>query len=150
MQRESGAVSQLGLQRQEIGSAKQVCVQDPAYQSVAGCEVSVGPALRATGPKGRRAVSQLYKAYCNINFATQSADGSRAMPIKRIGPVEVRLVEFAGSGKEDDPEVWLELYRHDTDSSIDSYLCDDLDEAEPVLEYLISSAQSSGPSPTLG
>jgi hypothetical protein len=96
-------------------------------------------------------VSQLYKAYCNINFATQCADGSRAMPIKRVGPVEVRLVEFAGSGKEDDPEVWLELYRHDTHSSIDSYLCDDLDEAEPVLEYLISSAaQCSGLAPTLG
>jgi hypothetical protein len=96
-------------------------------------------------------VSQLYKAYWNINFATHSADGSRAMPIKRVGPVEVRLVEFAGRGKEDDPEVWLELYRHDTHSSIDSYLCDDLDEAEPVLEYLISSAaQCSGPSPTLG
>ena len=93
-------------------------------------------------------MSQLYKAYCNINFATHSADGSRTMPIKRIGPVEVRLVELAGGGKEDDPEVWLELYRHDMHSSIDSYLCDDLDEAEPVLEYLISSAQWPGQSPT--
>ncbi len=92
-------------------------------------------------------MSQLYKAYCNINFATQSADGSRATPIKRIGPVEVRLVEFASSGK-DNPEVWLELYRHDTHSSIDSYLCDDFDEAELVLEYLISSAQYFGQSPT--
>jgi hypothetical protein len=89
-------------------------------------------------------VSQLYKAYCNIDFATQSADGSRAMPIKRIGCVEVRLVEFARSEKEDDPEVWLELYQHDTHSSIDSYLCDDFDEAEPVLEYLISAAQHFG------
>jgi hypothetical protein len=96
-------------------------------------------------------VSQLYKAYCNINFATQGADGSRAMPIKRVGAVEVRLVEFASSGKENDPEVWLELYQHDTHTTVDSYLCDDLDEAEPMLEYLISSAaQYSGPSPTLG
>ena len=93
-------------------------------------------------------MSQLYKAYCNINFATQSADGSRATPIKRIGPVEVRLVEFASSGKEDSQEVWLELYRHDTRSSIDSYLCDVFDEAESVLEYLISCAQYFGQSPT--
>jgi hypothetical protein len=110
-----------------------------------------GSAPRAAGPKGWRSVSQLYKAYCNINFATQGADGSRAMPIKRVGAVEVRLVEFASSGKENDPEVWLELYQHDTHTTVDSYLCDDLDEAEPMLEYLISSAaQYSGPSPTLG
>ena len=93
-------------------------------------------------------MSQLYKAYCNINFATRCADGSRAMPIKRIGSVEVRLIEFASGDKEDDPEVWLELYRHDTHASIDSYLCDDLDEAEPVLEYLMSSAQYFDQSPT--
>jgi hypothetical protein len=110
-----------------------------------------GPAFGGDEIEGRRTVSQLYKAYWNINFATHGGDGSRTMPNKRVGPVEVRLVEFAGSGKEDDPEVWLELYRHDTHASIDSYLCDDLDEAEPVLEYLISSAtQCSGPSPTLG
>ena len=96
-------------------------------------------------------MSQLYKAYCNINFATRTADGARTMPIKRIGPVEVRLVEFASCGKENDAELWLELYQHDTHTTVDSYLCDDLDEAAPLLEYLISSAaQCSGPSPTLG
>ena len=86
-------------------------------------------------------MSQLYKAYRNLNFSTQNADGSRSIAIKRIRTLEVRLLEFASNKEANGMEVWLELYRHDTKSSIDSYLCYDLDEAEPVLEYLISSTQ---------
>ena len=79
-------------------------------------------------------MSQLYKAYRNLNFSTQNADGSRSIAIKRIRTLEVRILEFASNKEANGMEVWLELYRHDTKSSIDSYLCYDLDEAEPVLE----------------
>jgi hypothetical protein len=49
----------------------------------------------------------------------------------------------AGRICEDNQEVWLEPYRYDMASSNDSYLCHDFDEAEPLLEYLISSASNS-------
>jgi hypothetical protein len=36
----------------------------------------------------------------------------------------------------------LELYRHDTNASVDSYRCDELDEAETAAEHLVSSASA--------
>jgi hypothetical protein len=38
-------------------------------------------------------------------------------------------------------DLWIELYRCDTQSSIDSCLCRDLDEAENLGEYFISQAR---------
>ena len=86
-------------------------------------------------------MSKLYKAYLALAIATQKEDGSRATSIRRFGPFEVRLVEFVTAQKADDADLWIELYSHESQSSLDSCLCSDLDEAEPLLEQLICSAR---------
>ena len=64
-------------------------------------------------------MSKLYKAYLALTIAAQKEDGSRTTCIKRFG----------------------ELYSHESQSSLDSCSCNDLDEAEPLLEHLICSAR---------
>jgi hypothetical protein len=92
-------------------------------------------------------VSRLHKAYVGLTFAAKNEDGTRTVPIKRFGTFEVRLVGFSTGRKTDSLDIWIELYSYDTQSSLDSCLCHDLDEAEPMLEHLISSARHLNESP---
>ena len=61
--------------------------------------------------------------------------------IRRFGAFEVRLVEFATREEANNLDIWIELYDYDTQSSLDSCLCHDVDGAELMLEHLISSAR---------
>jgi hypothetical protein len=89
----------------------------------------------------KRFVSKLYKAYLALTIAAQKEGGSRTTCIKRFGAFEVRLVELVASQKADALDLWIELYSHESQSSLDSCSCNDLDEAEPLLEHLICSAR---------
>ena len=86
-------------------------------------------------------MSQLYKAYVGLAIAAAKEDGSRTVSIRRFRALEVRLVEFATRQQADNVEIWIELYDYDTQSSLDSCLCHDLDEAEPMLTHLLTSAR---------
>ena len=86
-------------------------------------------------------MSQLHKAYVGLAIAAADEDGSRTVSIRRFRALEVRLVEFATRQRADSLEIWIELFDYDTQSSLDSCLCHDLDEAEPMLERLLSSAR---------
>jgi hypothetical protein len=91
--------------------------------------------------EGEVFVSQLYKAYVGLAIAAANEDGSRTVSIRRFSALEVRLVEFGTRQQGENVEIWIELYDYDTQSSLDSCLCHDLDEAEPMLEDLLSSAR---------
>ena len=86
-------------------------------------------------------MDRLYESYISLKLTPISESGSRTIPIARFGAFEVRLVEFADSDQGDSLDLWIELYRYDTQSSIDSCLCRDLDEVEKLGEYLISQAR---------
>src|SRR4029077_14247006 len=86
-------------------------------------------------------VNKLHKAYVGLAIAAANEDGSRTISIRRCGALEVRLVEFATRQQADSLEICIELFDYDTQSSLDSCLCHDLDEAEPMLEHLFSSAR---------
>jgi hypothetical protein len=81
------------------------------------------------------------QSLCGPRYCRCHEDGSRTVSIRRFGTLEVRLVEFATRQQADSLEIWFELYDYDTQSSLDSCLCHDLDEAEPMLEHLFSSAR---------
>ena len=85
-------------------------------------------------------MDRLYKSYVNLR-TPQNEDGSRTMPVARFDTFEVRLIEFADCNRRDSLDLWIELYRHDTQSSIDSCRCRDLEEAQNFGEYLISEAR---------
>ena len=92
-------------------------------------------------------MSQLHQAYVGLAIASTNGDGFRTVSIRRFGAFEVRLVEFATRQEANKLDIWIELYDYDTQSSLDSCLCHDLDEAEPMLEHLISSARHLNESP---
>jgi hypothetical protein len=85
-------------------------------------------------------MDRLYRSYISLKLTPNSESGSRTIPIARFGAFEVRLVEFADSDRLDSLDLWMELYHYDTQSSIDSCLCRDLDDAENLGGYFISQA----------
>jgi hypothetical protein len=85
-------------------------------------------------------MDQLYKSYLALKLA-QNDNGSRAIPVTNFGTFEVRLIEFANHTQPESLDLWIELYRRDTQSSIDSCRCQDLDEAEKLGQYFISQAR---------
>jgi len=87
-------------------------------------------------------VDRLYRSYIGLGLAPQNASGSQTIPFAHFGAFEVRLIEFIDPGRQDGLDLWIELYRHDTQSSIDSCRCADLDEAESLGEYLICQART--------
>jgi hypothetical protein len=105
-------------------------------------------------------VYRLCQAYVGLVLAPTAKDGSRTTSVARYGVYEVRLFELASQRSLDTGGFWIELYRHDTHASLDTFLCHDLDEGEPVVEEFILSAKQLhesqhgsqgefGPSPSL-
>ncbi len=94
------------------------------------------------GKNVRPLTSRLHMAYVGLVLAPQSENGSRTVTLARYGAFEVRLVEFRQCYTSDDSPFWIELYRHDTQSSLDSYLSDDLEGAEVAAEQFRSHARA--------
>jgi hypothetical protein len=86
-------------------------------------------------------VNRLYSAYVSLTFAPKNESNSRMVSVARFGAFEVRLVELADHPNTEGPDFWIELYRHDAKSSLDSYRCQDLEEGEPIANRLISDAK---------
>lgn len=91
-------------------------------------------------------MSRLHRAYVGLLFAPEGKDGTRTVVLARHGVFEVRLLEFTSRCsvlRDCDPSsFWIELYRRDTRSCIDSRRCGDLDEAESIADQLVSSANA--------
>jgi len=87
-------------------------------------------------------MDRLYKSYVSLGLTPQNESGLRTIPVAHFGPFEVRLIEFADGNQQDSLDLWIELYRHDTQSSIDSCLCRDLDEAKNLGEHFLSQARA--------
>jgi hypothetical protein len=86
-------------------------------------------------------LGRLSKAYVSLAFMRERDDHSRAATLAWCGAYEVRLVEFTQSEPAGECLFWLELYCHVTKTSLDSYRCDNLDDAEAAVDHLISCAK---------
>jgi hypothetical protein len=91
--------------------------------------------------KNRSLMGRLNRAYVSLLLAPESTDGSRTVPLARYGAYEVRLVEFPHGPGAESSSLWLRLYDRDVRSSLDSRRCDDLDDAETLVEHLLSRAR---------
>lgn len=92
--------------------------------------------------KSTRPGSRLHQAYVGLMFAPEQANSSRTVPIARHGVFEVRLFELRDRCADGAAPFWVEIYCHDTRSVLDSCRCDDLDDAEIVVERLTSCARA--------
>jgi hypothetical protein len=81
------------------------------------------------------------RAYIGLALHSQRSDSSRTATLDRYGSYEVRLIEFLQTDPTGDCFFWLELYCHDTKSSLDSCRCNNLDEAQTAADLFIASAK---------
>lgn len=86
-------------------------------------------------------MNRLYGAYVNLMLARKNEGGVRMISLARFDAFEVRLIEAVERPEAGELDFWIELYCHNTQSSLDSCRCRDLDEAEPLAEHLIAEAR---------
>jgi hypothetical protein len=91
--------------------------------------------------KSNGSLGHLSNAYVGLALMPECGDGSKTVTLKRFGDYEVRMIDFSQGRSSADCLFWLELYCHTTRSSLDSCRCDDLDDAEPAADYLVSRAK---------
>lgn len=75
---------------------------------------------------------RILRTYVQLAVTPVRADGSRSATLARFGALGVRLTECmqpAGTPPAV-PPFWLEIYSHDTGSTVDSCGCFEFDEAE--------------------
>jgi hypothetical protein len=75
---------------------------------------------------------RLLRTYVQLAVTPERADGSRSATLARSGALEVRLTECAqpAGPVPAEPPFWLEIYSHDTGSTVDRWGCFEFDEAE--------------------
>ena len=81
-------------------------------------------------------------AYLALFLSATQEDGSKTVTIARFGAYEVRLIEFADGPCPDVPLLWLELYRHDTRIGLDSFRCEDFDDAVVAADLFTARAKT--------
>ena len=81
-------------------------------------------------------------AYLSLFLARPHADRTRVASLARFGAYEVRLIEFSLEERGDASLLWVELFAHHTRCSLDSFECDDLDEAVGRADELVARAHA--------
>lgn len=81
------------------------------------------------------------RAYLSLFLARPGAEQSKAASLARFGHYEVRLIEFTVKSSGEAALLWVELFAHDTATSLDSFECDDLDDAVGRADEFVGRAQ---------
>jgi hypothetical protein len=63
---------------------------------------------------------------------------ARMVSLVQIGNYEVRMLDASKADTADGPLFLIELFDHDAQSSVDSRICDDIEEGVAAFEDLIS------------
>jgi hypothetical protein len=80
--------------------------------------------------------------YLSLFLSRPDADETKIASLARFGAYEVRLIEFTLETCGDASLLWVELFAHDTRLSLDSFECDDLDEAIGRADEFAARAQA--------
>lgn len=74
---------------------------------------------------------RIIRAYVQLVFGADNADGSRSVTVTRLGSLEVRLTELGPDAMAPGmPPLWLEAFPPASQSPIECYGCFEFDEAE--------------------
>ena len=84
------------------------------------------------------------QAYVSLSSVPESDAGTRIVSLARCGDLEVRLIELSRGTHEGEPPLWVDLYDHALEVTIDSCRCSDVDEAIAAAEHLLSQAKPGG------
>jgi hypothetical protein len=95
--------------------------------------------------------ARLIRAYLNLFLVPRGKDGARTTSLARFGCYEVRLFELAPDFADDVAPLWMELYAHHSDSTLDSFGCDDFEAAVRTADEFMTRAKAlheQRPAPT--
>ena len=110
-----------------------------------GHKVDAGPGYMGTSLQDtvthKYTERRLIQAYLKLFLAVQIEDGVKTVSLARFGSYEVRVIELSRDASASIFPVWLELYEHNTVSTLDSCGCSDLEEAVTAAEDLMSQAR---------
>jgi hypothetical protein len=100
-----------------------------------------GTRLRKTGTN-RFTETRLIRAYLDLFFVPPLDDGSKIISLARFGCYEVRLFEPAHDLLAVALPLWIDLYAHDTHSTLDSFGCDDFEAAVTIADDFMARAKA--------
>ena len=84
---------------------------------------------------------RLIQAYLKLFLVAEGDDGARIVSLARFGSYEVRVIELSRDASAGSFPVWLDLYEHNTGSTLDSCGCSELEEAVAAANELITQAR---------
>jgi hypothetical protein len=87
---------------------------------------------------------RITQAYIKLLGIPQNAQGARMISLERVGDHEVLMFDVSPDGASDAPLFWLELFDHETKSSIDSCSCTEIAQAVTAFDDFISLAKRRG------
>jgi hypothetical protein len=85
---------------------------------------------------------RLTQAYIELLSISEKGPGTRAIPVVRIGNYEIRIFQLSQNGSDSEPTIWIELFDHGTQLSIDSSRCREIEEALVVFNEFVAQAKS--------
>jgi hypothetical protein len=84
------------------------------------------------------------RAYLQLVRVPWSEVGSRCTSLAKYGNYEVLLLERMSADSDHFPHLWVELYAHDLQMSVDGCGCDDIEAAAIAAEHIMSEARQMG------
>ena len=87
---------------------------------------------------------RISQAYIKLLGLPQNAQGARTISLERIGNHEILMFDVSPDGATDAPLFWLELFDHETKSSVDSCSCTEIAQAAAVFDDFVSLAKKRG------
>jgi hypothetical protein len=81
---------------------------------------------------------RIARAYIKLLCIPAGEHGARMVSLGHVGNFEVRMFEASQTSSTDAPLFLMELFDHDAQSSVDSCICRDIEEAVAAFEDFIS------------
>lgn len=93
---------------------------------------------KSSRTSGRLRVTQAYIALSDIPGSNPTP---RTIVVERIGTYEIRMFNGSPTRSGDAPRLWMELFDHDAQGSLDSCSFHEIDDALSVFDELVARAK---------
>ena len=83
------------------------------------------------------------QAYIKLLSIAERGTETGTVSLARIGNYEIRILEGSKSGSDSESLIWMELFDHDAQMSIDSFRCREVEDALAVFKDFFAQANLS-------
>lgn len=82
------------------------------------------------------------QAYIELISIPEKDPGTRMIPVVRIGNYEIRIVRLSLEGFDGEPTIWMELFDHITQVSVDSSRCREIEHSLAMFKDFVAQVKS--------